>query len=156
MDPPSVATVSPTPSPPPPPPAPTPLPCSIALYGDHLAWLTLLQQRYSLPSPSSTLSRLLSYIASLPPSLLRPVFTIIRCKHCGLRFPPQPHSFDLPSDQWEWVVRMRDEWRVVDEGKVVRIVLDYAQWGARKRGMKDVDIAQLLNDLEHDIFTVDR
>ena len=49
------------------------------------------------------------------------------------------------------------EWGVGGgEGKVVRVVLDYVQVGERVRGMRDVEIRELLEAMERDIFTVIR
>ena len=127
------------------------------LYGDHLVWLQLMQQRYHISSPSKAARILLTYIHSLPPATQRSVFTRIRCKHCGLRQTKRPTTFSLYPHQQQWMRRWAAEWAVAGgESKVMRIVCDYVQWGERRRGMADVEVREMLEAMERNIFTVVR
>ena len=116
-----------------------------------------MQQRYAVSSPAKVFRILLTYIHSLPAPTQRSVFTRIRCKHCGLRQTKQPATLALYPHQQQWVKGWAEEWKVVrGADKAVRIVLDYAQWGERRRGMKDVEVREMLEAMERDIFTVMR
>ena len=131
--------------------------CTYELYGDHLVWLQLMQQRYHISSPSKAFRILLTFIQSLPAATQRGVFTRIRCKHCGLRQTKRPTAFALYPHQQQWLTQWTDEWQVTGgESKAARIVLDYVQWGERRRGMTDVEVGDMLEAMERDIFTVIR
>ena len=131
--------------------------CTYELYGDHIVWLQLMQDRYRISSPAKAFRILLTFIHSLPPATQRSVFTRIRCKHCGLRQTKQPTTLALYPHQQQWVKRWAEEWAVVGgESKVVRIMCDYVQWGERRRGMADVEVREMLEAMEKDIFTVIR
>ena len=131
--------------------------CTYELYGDHIVWLQLMQQRYHISSPSKAVRILLTYIHSLSAAVQQSVFTRLRCKHCGLRQNKQPTTFALYPHQRQWVGQWSEQWRVgAGEGKVMRIVLDYVQWGERRRGMRDVEVREMLEAMERDIFTVIR
>lgn len=128
------------------------LPFTFPVYGDHLVYLSIMQDRYHLSSISATISIILKYIMNRTSYELSIIFNRIRCKHCGIIFPKKLLRLELSYNELSFLLDMQRNYYIIDLGKVMRIICDYLQIGNRIRGMRDTEIAEILNEMERQIF----
>ena len=113
-----------------------------------------MSQRYSLGSLDKTARCLVNYADKDGDH--RFIFATYRCRTCGIKFPKKEISLQLYPHQWSFLDRMKVEHKINDpqeNGKSLRVLLDFTQEGRTKRGMTDAQKAEVLNALELEIFT---
>jgi len=116
-----------------------------------------MRDRYNLGSMDKALRCLVNYARQDGDQ--RFIFATYRCRHCGIKFDKKATEFTLYKHQWEFLDRMKEQYGVRDpqeNGKVVRVLLDFTQEGRCKRGMNDAQRAEVLNALEKTIYEVIR
>jgi len=124
----------------------------IELYGDHTTWIALMQVKFSLQNNSEVLIKVIQFIQQLDEFNQKIVFTRIRCKHCGIKFPYQKTSFELDFKYQNIVEEFQKLYNLPSVDKTYRIMLDYVQVGSSRRGMKDIELKTILETLEKEIF----
>jgi hypothetical protein len=85
------------------------------------------------------------------------VYTKIRCRRCGIKFPKTATKVRLPETAWSYLAASAEAFRVQDpdeNGKILRVILDFTQEGSCKRGMTHAERRGVLDQLERDMFAL--
>ena len=111
-----------------------------------------MKDAYKLGSGSAALTRILDYVLQSSAHEQRIIFTVIRCRTCGIKFPKKNVSFKMQSAVRDFLQQMVSQFRVADLGKAVRIVLDYCQTAHPRRFATETEKADAIRALEQRIF----
>jgi len=141
----------------------------IELTGDQLTWLSWMRDKYRLGTSGYVLCVLIDYCSCVNEPEERFIFSVIRCKRCGVRFSKRSITFRLAPDsqtsstpslsvdnisrrRYQFLQRMKEKCDIPDLGKVCRVMLDWAQTGRPRRGDSDEAKRIMLLELENRMF----
>ncbi len=141
----------------------------IELTGDQLTWLSWMRDKYRLGTSGYVLCVLIDYCSCVNEPEERFIFSVIRCKRCGVRFSKRSITFRLAPDsqtistpslsvdnisrrRYQFLQRMKEKYDIPDLGKVCRVMLDWAQTGRPRRGNSDEAKRIMLLELENRMF----
>lgn len=137
----------------------------IELTGDQLTWLQWMRDKYALGSSGYVLLLLIDYCSSISEAEEHFIFTVIRCKRCGIRFAKREISMRLFLDsevegtqdtlhtrRLRFLELMLSRYDIPSLGKVVRIMLDWVQTGHTHRRQTDEEKRVVLLELERRVL----
>ena len=127
-------------------------PTNIELYGDQALWLKLMMEKFHLASVSAALGALIAYCRRLNDADRDFVFKRIRCRRCGLRLDKKERALQISANDAAWLQQVMKSYNHPSTDKSVRVMLDFAQEGKQQRYSSDAEKAQVILQLEQDIF----